>query len=205
MVLSKKNAMTDLFMKNFNVSYCGMLVFLLLLYANAQADAQANDSIRLDGTPWSEIADRNGLDPYLLYAVALTESARIQKHLASPWPWSINSRKYGVLRFETREDARLFVKKLVKEGARSADIGLMQINLYWHGHRVSDPVQLLDPLSNLEIAAAILREAIDSAPEDLTLGVGRYHSWEDGRAYWYGRKVLTILNAIRPYGRHYIH
>jgi soluble lytic murein transglycosylase-like protein len=59
---------------------------------------------------------------------------------------------------------------------RSVDVGLLQINIRWHGHRVDDPKSLLDPVINLEIGAAILKEALASAPGDLTAGIGRYQS-----------------------------
>lgn len=42
----------------------------------------------------------------------------------------------------------------------------------------------------------ILAEAIKSSPNDLELGIGRYHSWNEERARWYGQRVLSIYRNI---------
>lgn len=74
----------------------------------------------------------------------------------------------------------------------------MQINLHWHGHRVEKPEQLLNPETNLKIGAVILAEAIQSAPNNLELGIGRYHSWQNVQAaVLYGRRVLALADQIR--------
>lgn len=74
----------------------------------------------------------------------------------------------------------------------------MQINLHWHGHRVDKPEQLLNPVTNLQIGAVLLAEAIQSAPNDLVLGIGRYHSWQNvDAAVTYGRRVLAVADQIR--------
>ena len=74
----------------------------------------------------------------------------------------------------------------------------MQINLHWQGHRVEKPEQLLNPVTNLQIGALVLAEAIQSVPNDLVLGIGRYHSWQNvSAAIAYGRKVLAVANQIR--------
>ena len=90
------------------------------------------------------------------------------------------------------------MKYLASHTATSSniDIGIMQVNLRWHGHRVADPLTLLEPDSNIRVAAAILREAIDSVPTDLELGVGRYHSSDPSRARAYGRRVLGIYQGL---------
>ena len=45
--------------------------------------------------------------------------------------------------------------------------------------------------------ADILAEALATAPGDLELGIGRYHSPTEARARSYGRTVLTIWQGLR--------
>ena len=84
--------------------------------------------------------------------------------------------------------------------AAAVDVGLMQVNLRWHGHRIASPEELLEPERNLEIAAGILSEALATAPGDLELGIGRYHSPNEARARDYGRTVLTIWQGLQQLG-----
>ena len=53
------------------------------------------------------------------------------------------------------------------------------------------------PPRNIEIAAAILAEALAATPGDLELGIGRYHNPGEQRARAYGRTVLTIEKRLR--------
>ncbi|NEV61622.1 lytic transglycosylase domain-containing protein [Thiorhodococcus minor] len=152
----------------------------------------------LEGTLWAAIARRHGLDPYLLYAVALQETRhRAGPHTSAPWPYALRGPK-GAQFPGSRQAAERALRQLMTRHRRQAiDVGLMQINLYWHGDKVADPVQLLDACTNLEIAAEILAEAIRSAPGDRELGVGRYHHWKDPAiARAYGRRVLRMVRAM---------
>ncbi|WP_020563551.1 lytic transglycosylase domain-containing protein [Methylosarcina fibrata] len=153
---------------------------------------------KLQSTLWWQIAKHHQLDPYILYAVALIESAKGNpSNQVSPWPWAINKSGKPILP-DSQQEARVLLNKTLAEGRRNIDVGLMQINLYWHGHRVGKPEQLLNPVTNLQIGALVLAEAIQSAPHDLVLGVGRYHSWQNTKAaVSYGRRVLAVANQIR--------
>lgn len=151
------------------------------------------------GTYFEEVAERFELDPVLLYSVALAESAsgRGEGNI-SPWSWTLRTVD-GPFYALTKEQA---VKKLesfiADNGANSSvDIGIMQVNLYWHGHRVQNPVDLLDPITNLKTGAEILSETINSSPDDLELGIGRYHNWKDeARSRAYGRRVISIYQQL---------
>jgi hypothetical protein len=152
----------------------------------------------LQGTTWWQIAMERGLDPYILYAVALVESARINARLAAPWPWALNRQGRPIIP-SSRLEARGILNDALNKGIRSIDVGLMQVNVRWNGHRVHRPDDLLDPETNIRVGADVLTEAIDSAPGDLALGIGRYHTgWRnDTDAYRYGRRVLAIAQQIR--------
>lgn len=166
---------------------------------------QETDGMRvlnLGETHWAKIARRHGLDPYVLYAVALTESARIRKDLAHPWVWALN-REGKSLYPESSLEALDQIRHQLKVGNRNIDIGLMQVNLRWHRHRVQKLEDLLDPLNNIELGAQILQESIATVPGDLVLGVGRYHAWSNpSEARKYGGRVLRLAARLRELARH---
>jgi soluble lytic murein transglycosylase-like protein len=156
----------------------------------------------LQNTLWWQIATQNQLDPYILYAIALVESAKgsvlsgVPNHVA-PWPWALNKSGKSIIP-ASQQEARTILNKTIAEGSRNIDVGLMQINLHWQGHRVDKPEQLLNPVTNLQIGALVLAEAIQSVPKDLVLGIGRYHSWQNvNAAVAYGKKVLAVADKIR--------
>jgi hypothetical protein len=153
---------------------------------------------KLQSTLWWQIAEQHQLDPYILYAVALVESAKVNPlNHVTPWPWAINKSGKSIIP-RSQQEARAILNKTLAEGARNIDVGLMQINLHWHGHRVGKPEHLLNPATNIQIGALVLAEAIQSAPHDLVLGIGRYHSWQNTEAaVSYGRRVLAVANQIR--------
>lgn len=73
---------------------------------------------------------------------------------------------------------------------------MMQVNIRWHGHRVDDPTDLLDPLTNLRVGAAILREAMEST-DDWHVGIGRYYTWSDPKASRrYGERVMHFHKKL---------
>lgn len=172
---------------------------LALLLAIAQlagaAPVQASPP-GLAGTHWERVARNHGLDPAVLYAVALAESGRPSQDGLAPWPWVVNTPK-GPRFFESEASARAGLRELLASHRPiDLDVGLMQLNLHWHGDREADPAMLLDPLTNLAIAAEVLARALRSAPADRVLGVGRYHSWRAERARGYGRRVLRVAQVL---------
>ncbi|NJO38882.1 MAG: lytic transglycosylase domain-containing protein [Rhizobiales bacterium] len=156
----------------------------------------SGSAIALDANhePWSQAAALAGLDdPRILRAMALAESGRVNgRDQIEPWPWALNID--GKAFYPTSRDEAVALISAHQD--RSIDIGLLQINIRWHGHRVDDPRALLDPVVNLEIGAAILKEALASAPGDLTAGVGRYHSSDPERARSYARTVLAFYRYL---------
>jgi len=155
-------------------------------------------AIDLAGTAWSRVATSFGVDPYLLYSVALKESAKHAQGFARPWPYAINcpgGNFYG----RTLAEALQHLRSLSRETLRRCDVGLMQINVGWNGHRVTDTADLLDPVKNLTLAAEILGASLGSSPQDVQLGIGRYHTWSNEQAARsYGQSVLGIYGRLRP-------
>lgn len=158
--------------------------------------SSTSGAVNLEGTLWEKVSDK--VDPYLLYAVALTESKRVDKNGKSmrPWPWSANIRGKGYF-FDSREEAEKVVTEHLSRGVKNIDIGPLQVNVFWHGDKVKNPLDLFDLETSINVAADILSVAINSSPEDIAVGVGRYHNWKDkDLARKYGSQVLRYREAI---------
>lgn len=152
----------------------------------------------LRNTLWGQVARRHRIDPYILYAVALTESRKdSEQNRVMPWPWAINNAGNAFIP-NSQQEAEALLNQMLDQGKRNIDVGIMQVNLRWHGHRVAKPEQLLIPSTNLEIGASVLSEAIQSVPGNLAHGIGRYYTWKnEPAAIQYGQKVIALANQIR--------
>ena len=157
--------------------------------------ANTESGFSLAGTLWAEIGRDYGIDPVLMYAIALVESGRGSgAGLYRPWPFAIGTREGGYFP-PTRGEAEAQLQAL--GDLTWVDIGHMQVNYGVHHHRVAEAASLLEPRTNIVTGGAILREALDSAPEDLELAVGRYHSWRQERSRYYGRIVLGVYANLQ--------
>ena len=157
--------------------------------------ADDGSGFSLAGTLWAEIGRDYGIDPVLMYAIALVESGRgSAAGFYRPWPFAIGTREGGYFP-PTRGEAEARLESL--GDLTWVDIGLMQVNYGVHSHRIEQAVSLLEPRTNIVTGGAILREALDSAPEDLELAVGRYHSWRQQRSRYYGRVVLDVYANLQ--------
>jgi len=125
---------------------------------------------------YERIARTEGVPSELLYALACAESGRLLADgTVRPWPWALN----------VGGEPRYFASRLaayrglvrVLSTTSNVDIGLGQINWYWHQERLSDPWQALDPYFNLRSAARVLREQFEAcACDDWWIAVERYHA-----------------------------
>ncbi|AYN96813.1 lytic transglycosylase domain-containing protein [Pseudomonas sp. LTJR-52] len=149
----------------------------------------------LDNSLFGEIAREHGLPVNLLYSVALAESAYSSDKGISPWPYTLRTATKAYYA-KTLAEAENILTELLRS-ARSVDVGIMQVNLYWNSDRIKDPKSLLSPENGLRMGASILSERIKSAPGDLELGIGRYHNIkEEALARNYGARVLAICKNI---------
>lgn len=134
----------------------------------------------------------------VLFSVALQESGRQIGGQLRPWPWTLNVA--GEPRFfgERGEACRELRRALAITPATRVDVGIAQINVGYHGHRVTEPCLLLNPYRNLALAARILRE--QHVPgEDWLITIGRYHRPAGGEpAARYRRSVEA--HHVRVFG-----
>ncbi len=149
---------------------------------------------------YREIAAERDVPQSVLYAVALTESGRrvVPAGVYRPWPWTLNVAGRGYF-FDSRQQAWQALREQLKDGKRSIDIGLMQVNWRYHQSRLGSPWQALDPYHNLSVGAEILQECYITR-QDWWASVGCYHSPSNQRrADEYRRRVISrwqrIVNA----------
>jgi hypothetical protein len=145
---------------------------------------------------YQSAAHTHGVPADVLFAVALQESGMVLRGRLIPWPWTLNvaGRPY---RFANRTEACEAVRRaLLQVSPTRVDVGLGQINVGFHGHRVAHPCALLDPYQNLALTARILRELYTSA-DDWVIAIGHYHRPAGGeRAERYRRAVQRHLRRI---------
>lgn len=186
------------------VARTAVALCLAIAFALAPTQTKANTYVPnfLKGSLFEEQANRTGIDALLLYSIAITESGASKgAGNAGPTPNAIRvSEKTLDKAFypSTRAEAEQILKELIDDGRKNIDVGLMQINLRWHGHRVSDPASLLNPSINLKVSADILYEAMQSSPNSVMTAIGRYHNWENLElAHNYAEKVVRLYQTIK--------
>lgn len=168
-----------------------MIFFGLIGYSVASAS-----SLAIESTFWGQVAKEEGVDPYILYSVAILESGRKWGDgMVRPWPWTLNVNGRGIY-FDTRMEALKHLEESRRDTG-NIDVGILQVNIHYHGDKVARIENLLDYEMNLRVAARILREAILSSPGDPVIGVGRYHSWREKRARAYGARAIYLAELLR--------
>lgn len=137
----------------------------------------------------------------VLFAVALQESGMNRGGRLIPWPWTLNVAGQAY-RFQTRRQACAALTFALEEWPRTRiDVGLGQINVGYHGRRVEQPCDLLDPYRNLALCASLLREHHREG-DDWLVAVGRYHRPAGGElAGRYRQRVEQHLVRLGASGR----
>lgn len=121
-------------------------------------------------------------------AIAQNES----KYKGYPWPWTLNVHGKSYY-FDSRTKAHDFIQLLLKNGIRSFDVGLTQINWKYHSHRFKSPWDALNPVVNIQTSKTILADLIRKKG-DLESAIACYHNCVDKAL---GQKYLN--NFKREY------
>ncbi|KRE87837.1 lytic transglycosylase [Rhodanobacter sp. Soil772] len=148
---------------------------------------------------WSQIGKASGVDPLLLYSVALVESKALYpdgKVAPTPWLFRVDDH---LVRGE-RHDVQLAMAAASQFGSAVQDVGIMQVYYPMHRDAVRDPLTLLNPRTNIAVAAKILRDGMRQT-RDRVLGVGYYHSHTPTLARDYGTAVLTVYQRLKAIHR----
>lgn len=136
-------------------------------------------------------AQETGVPLSVLQAISLTETGRKKNGVMRPWPWTVNMEGKGVW-FDNEDEARAYVYKNYKRGARSFDVGCFQINYKWHGQEFASIEEMFEPNPNALYAAKFLLQLFREKG-DWSEAAGAYHS----RTEKYAEKYEKRFNAFR--------
>lgn len=136
-------------------------------------------------------AQRTGVPLSVLQAITRTETGRKKNGRFTPWPWTVNMEGKGVW-FDDLDQARAYVFRHFKRGARSFDVGCFQINYKWHHQAFSSIDEMFDPEANALYAAKFLSELF-SEKGNWSDAAGAYHS----RTPKYANRYKAIFEKHR--------
>lgn len=138
----------------------------------------------------------NGIPMHLLAAISSTESGRWhdQLGLALPWPWTINVEGKGYY-FDSKAEAVAKTAAFIRGGARSIDVGCMQVNLKHHPKAFRSLEEAFDPATNVAYGAKFLRGNYDDLG-DWVKATAAYHSRTNQRGKEYLARIEKSWNRI---------
>jgi hypothetical protein len=149
-----------------------ILIAILTMSGLSFADANIPAMYRL-------VAEEHRVPAKLFYALILNESRSATRvgngKSVLPWPWTINHRGTPNY-FSSRQEAVKYAMNLVKRNDKQFDVGLGQLNWYWHGEKFTSLWDAFEPYLNLTEAAKFLREQYER-PEcsSWEIAIGCYH------------------------------
>lgn len=174
--------------------------FRLIAVVIASTSFFANANLSNIPSGFVSIANEAGVPSDVFYSIAIRESrVATNKNRSIPWPWAVNHRGTA-LYFRDRDSMYSYLKKLVQEGDRNFDMGLVQTNWRWHNHRYASLWEATNPVTSATAGAAYLRELIDKNEGDVWKAVGKYHSpGNKSRASNYRQAVKQICcSEVNP-------
>lgn len=132
-----------------------------------------------------------GIPDRLMQAIGVVESGRRdERGGVTAWPWTINVEGTGYV-FDTKPEAIAAVNAHRARGARSIDVGCMQVNLLHHGDAFGSLEQAFDPAANARYAAQFLQRLLAQTGSWPRAAAG-YHSLTPDVGAEYARKVLAV-------------
>jgi hypothetical protein len=150
-----------------------ILILFLFIYPTAQAD------------DWFDFFRRaellTGVPAELLYGVAKVESGFGR----DPWPWTVGDNGKP-LTFYTMDEMLRYLKRRPHD---NLDIGVMQVNLRWHGDKIRDLRTIIHPWTNVMIGASILKQC-GAGVKPVRSVLACYHGRNDSR---YAQKVIAAM------------
>lgn len=143
----------------------------------------------------TDVSNKTGVPKKVLEKVCTHESQSYFNGKRQPWPWTVASSHRGINTskyFKNKGDAVSYIRSLMRLGIQNIDIGLCQVNWYWHGENFSSVEDLINPENNLLYAAKYLTHHYrKQGVESWSQAIGLYHSPSNPkRAASYTSKVL---------------
>lgn len=126
----------------------------------------------------------------ILYAVGLTETGR----RGSLYPYALNID--GRASFPaTIDEAIAQVDQAARNGAKSIDLGCMQINRHYHGANFRSVRDMFDPKANVDYAAQFLKQ-LRARERTWTLAAARYNAGPNNDAAQKRYVCRVIANLV---------
>ena len=140
------------------------IIFVMLSLAVVTFGAEAKYMPQASYSDFKQVADEHKVDPSLLYAISLRESGYTVNGRYQPHPWAIaigydpkhNQLAHQSIYPESYDEAVVILSQLIDAGYQNIGIGLMQINFGANKSIIDDPLRLLTPSYNLQIASNVL-------------------------------------------------
>jgi len=139
-------------------------------------------------------ARKHGIPVDILLAITRVETGRTGQEGLSPWPWTVNLEGAGHW-FKTEDQARAFVFRHFKKGARSFDVGCFQINYKWHGRAFGSIEEMFDPILGADYAARLLKK-FHTELGSWSEAAGAYHSRTPALSRKYSARFDTIRRSL---------
>ena len=142
----------------------------------------------------ASVSDETGVPAEIIEAVCTHESQSFHNGKRQPWPWTLNVGGRG-LWFKTQHSAVIYAALELMDGTEPVklDVGMCQINWYWHGEGFASIGALMDPRANITYAANHLKEV--KKGQSWEYAVGAYHSPSNqAKAKEYTSAVLSSLS-----------
>ncbi len=127
-----------------------------------------------------KVEQKHKLLPNLLLAIA--------KHESKLNPYALNIAGTPIFP-KTKEEALSLIYQSLSKGIANIDIGISQINYFYHSQNFENVEQMLDLNINLEYAAKFLRSLYETHGS-WNEALRRYHSNDPVKHNQYARKVL---------------
>ena len=206
MLRKRLEKVTHLVFNKFFVLLISVLVlFSNAIYANEDTDVLPVKQQLHDSSVCSAAAKKAGLEYGvgfdLLQTIAVVESGKWD-HLQNryvAWPWTVNVNGKGRY-YNSKEEAVEAIKKAQKSGAKSIDVGCMQINLRYHGKEFASLEDMLDPLQNVKYSAKYLRALYSANGRDWKKAAKRYHSGNAKEGEIYTKRLETKFETYKLAG-----
>lgn len=178
-----------------------LAAMLLPLSAQAQGIDKQIEGAKLCTKNLARYERQYGIPMHLLSAISATESGRYHQGLkiTLPWPWTINVEGQGHY-YDSKEEAIAAVRKFRLQGARSIDVGCMQVNLIHHPNAFVDLDDAFDPEKNVAYGASFLRGLYEES-KSWKQASANYHSKTPARGTEYVSRVYdrwtNIIDRLR--------
>lgn len=156
------------------------LVFMFSLHSHASFDKLV-----------TRVSEIHQVPAWVISSICIHESQSYHQGKRQAWPWTVNvggSGSYWI----SKEFAVRFVERKRKQGKTNIDIGICQMNWFYHHKKFTDINDMFDPFRNMSEAAKYVKQ--QKGNRSWRNAIGRYHAPNNPeRAKRYADIVLSHL------------